>query len=50
MFISGVENIRDAIPFPRYPGNAEFWLLYYKYFKKYKINLNKFIYKYYKIK
>ena len=49
MFISGVENIRDAIPFPRYPGNAEFWL-FYKYFKKYKIYLNKFIYKYYKIK
>jgi aspartyl/asparaginyl-tRNA synthetase len=25
MFISGVENIRDSIPFPRYPGNCEFW-------------------------
>lgn len=24
MFISGIENIRDAIPFPRYPGNVEF--------------------------
>lgn len=24
MFISGVDNIRDAIPFPRYPGNVEF--------------------------
>jgi asparaginyl-tRNA synthetase len=24
MYITGVENIRDVIPFPRYPGNAEF--------------------------
>jgi asparaginyl-tRNA synthetase len=24
MFISGIENIRDAIPFPRYPGHADF--------------------------
>jgi asparaginyl-tRNA synthetase len=24
MLITGVENIRDVIPFPRYPGNAEF--------------------------
>ncbi len=23
-FITGMENIRDVIPFPRYPGNAEF--------------------------
>eukprot|EP00172_Hildenbrandia_rubra_P004414 Plantae.Rhodophyta-Hildenbrandia_rubra.ctg888.p1 GENE.Plantae.Rhodophyta-Hildenbrandia_rubra.ctg888~~Plantae.Rhodophyta-Hildenbrandia_rubra.ctg888.p1 ORF type:complete len:552 (+),score=86.43 Plantae.Rhodophyta-Hildenbrandia_rubra.ctg888:5661-7316(+) len=23
-FVTGVENIRDVIPFPRYPGNAEF--------------------------
>ena len=23
-YVSGVENIRDAIPFPRYPGSAEF--------------------------
>jgi asparaginyl-tRNA synthetase len=23
-FITGVENIRDVIPFPRYPGHAEF--------------------------
>ena len=25
MMVTGVENIRDVIPFPRYPGNAEFW-------------------------
>ena len=24
MFISGVENIRDVIPFPRYPQHCEF--------------------------
>eukprot|EP00397_Hematodinium_sp_SG-2012_P019803 GEMP01020369.1.p1 GENE.GEMP01020369.1~~GEMP01020369.1.p1 ORF type:complete len:692 (+),score=170.34 GEMP01020369.1:138-2213(+) len=24
MFCTGVENIRDSIPFPRYPGHAEF--------------------------
>lgn len=24
MFVTGIENIRDAIPFPRYPGHAEF--------------------------
>ena len=24
LFISGMTNIRDVIPFPRYPGNAEF--------------------------
>jgi asparaginyl-tRNA synthetase len=24
LFITGLENIRDVIPFPRYPGNAEF--------------------------
>lgn len=23
-FVTGMENIRDVIPFPRYPGNAEF--------------------------
>lgn len=23
-FVTGVENIRDVIPFPRYPGNADF--------------------------
>lgn len=23
-YITGIENIRDAIAFPRYPGNAEF--------------------------
>lgn len=23
-FATGVENIRDVIPFPRYPGHAEF--------------------------
>jgi len=24
MFVTGIENIRDAIPFPRYPGHADF--------------------------
>jgi asparaginyl-tRNA synthetase len=24
MFVSGIENIRDVIPFPRYPKHAEF--------------------------
>jgi len=24
MFITGIENIRDVIPFPRYPGHADF--------------------------
>jgi len=24
MLISGIDNIRDAIPYPRYPGNADF--------------------------
>jgi len=24
LFITGMQNIRDVIPFPRYPGNAEF--------------------------
>ena len=24
MFVTGVANIRDVIPFPRTPGNAEF--------------------------
>jgi len=24
MFVTGIENIRDSIPFPRYPGHAEF--------------------------
>jgi len=24
MFTTGLENIRDVIPFPRYPGHAEF--------------------------
>lgn len=24
MFVSGIENIRDVIPFPRWPGHAEF--------------------------
>jgi asparaginyl-tRNA synthetase len=23
MLVSGIENIRDAIPFPRYPGSCE---------------------------
>ena len=24
-FVTGIENIRDVIPFPRSPGSAEFW-------------------------
>jgi len=24
MFCTGIENIRDVIPFPRWPGHAEF--------------------------
>ena len=24
LFVSGMTNIRDVIPFPRFPGNAEF--------------------------
>ena len=24
MLVTGVENIRDTIPFPRYPGHTEF--------------------------
>jgi aspartyl/asparaginyl-tRNA synthetase len=24
MFVTGLENIRDAIPFPRVPGHADF--------------------------
>jgi hypothetical protein len=24
-FVTGMTNIRDVIPFPRFPGNAEFW-------------------------
>ena len=23
-FVTGMSNIRDVIPFPRFPGNAEF--------------------------
>ena len=23
-YCTGIDNIRDVIPFPRYPGNAEF--------------------------
>ena len=24
LFITGMENIRDVIPFPRFPGHADF--------------------------
>jgi asparaginyl-tRNA synthetase len=24
LFVTGMSNIRDVIPFPRYPGNADF--------------------------
>lgn len=30
MLMSGIENIRDAIPFPRYPGHCECWFKYIK--------------------
>ena len=26
MFLTGMANIRDVIPFPRTPGNAEFYI------------------------
>lgn len=29
MMITGVDNIRDVIPFPRVVGNAEFWSIIY---------------------
>ena len=25
MYVTGIENIRDVIPFPRWPGNAGAW-------------------------
>ena len=28
MTATGVDNIRDVIPFPRVPGHAEFWFVY----------------------
>lgn len=28
MYLTGMENIRDVIPFPRTPGNAEMWYCY----------------------
>lgn len=28
MTSTGVENIRDVIPFPRVPGHAEFWFIF----------------------
>ena len=27
MMVTGLKNVRDAIPYPRTPGNAEFWLI-----------------------
>lgn len=33
MVSTGVENIRDVIPFPRYPGNADFWIYLSIFFK-----------------
>ena len=33
MFISGIENIRDVIPFPRTPGNARNGFWKYNFFK-----------------
>lgn len=27
LFATGLENIRDAIPFPRYPGRADLWFI-----------------------
>lgn len=32
MLVTGTENIKETIPFPRSTGNCEFW-------KKYKINI-----------
>lgn len=32
MMITGVENIRDVIPFPRYHGSADWWV---KSFRKF---------------
>ncbi len=26
LFATGLENIRDTIPFPRYPGKADIWI------------------------
>jgi hypothetical protein len=26
LFVTGMTNIRDVIPFPRFPKSAEFWL------------------------
>jgi aspartyl/asparaginyl-tRNA synthetase len=25
LFATGIDNIRDVIPFPRYPGRADLW-------------------------
>lgn len=27
MLCTGIENIREAIPFPRYPGKCDCWLI-----------------------
>lgn len=29
LFATGMDNIRDVIPFPRYPGRADLWYHYY---------------------
>lgn len=29
MLCTGIENIRDTIPFPRTPKNAKFWIISY---------------------
>lgn len=31
LFATGLENIRDVIPFPRYPGRADLWLFVTNY-------------------
>lgn len=35
LFATGLENIRDVIPFPRYPGRADLWLFVTDYLNGY---------------
>lgn len=35
LFATGMENIRDVIPFPRYPGRADLWLFVTDYLNGY---------------
>ena len=27
MMVTGIENIKDVIPFPRYPGHSDYWII-----------------------